>query len=475
MSIRIHIAWSSAAAVLLTGSRFVLLAILARRLDSHALGLYAYAQWMVDIGLLVASLGATGAASRYIAEYRSRPGLMQTFLRLWRIPSFLLPLLGSVIVVLGAKLTGAELDSEGLGTLMLWALFAGLWAMQTAVLIGLQRFDVIFLANLLAAAVMVLGAAYIPITSQDPSTVFLIMASGCAVAYMTGLLPIQRLRRSQAGTAERLDTASIIRYCTNVWITALLWSLLWSRGEFPLVRHFLGDAQLAYYTVALSLVGGAIAGVMLGLSGIAPQVTRYLGEAKLDEAVRLCRKVGDWQLLLSGGAAAVLIWLAPELLRIAFGPAFTTSASALSLLAAGLPALSFAMHNHMLQIQTDARFNRNTSLVGLTVLGVAAISLIPSFGIEGAAIARASTLSLLAVLSAVYFSTSVGSAGVNWTGFATVMFVTAGSAMAVVLFPAAPFWIRAMLALTIPLVYVFIIRDTDGRMVLNTMARKALQ
>ena len=75
MSIRVHAAWSAGAAILLTASRFAPLAVLARRLNPHALGLYAYAQWMVDIGFLVASFGFNGAASRYLAEYRSRPGL----------------------------------------------------------------------------------------------------------------------------------------------------------------------------------------------------------------------------------------------------------------------------------------------------------------------------------------------------------------------------------------------------------------
>lgn len=475
MSIRVHAAWSGGAAILLTASRFALLAVLARRLDPHALGLYAYAQWMVDIGFLVASFGANGAASRYMAEYRSRPGLMLAFLRLWRLPSFLLPLAGALIAVLGTRLTGAEVSFQGLGALSLWALFAGLWAMQTSVLTGLQRFDLVFLANLLAAAVMVLGAAFMPMTRNDPSSAFLIMGAGCAAAFMVGLLPVQRLSRSRTAPPESLDKDSILRYCLNVWITALLWSLVWSRGEVPLVRHFLGDAQLASYTVSLSLVGGAIAGVMLGVGGIAPQVTRLLGEARLDEAIRLCRKVGDWQLLLGGSAAALLIWLSPELLRLAFGPSYSAAIPALSLLAAGLPALSFSMHNHLLQIQTGARFNRNTTLLGLAVLGVAAILLIPSFGIEGGALARVSTLWLLALVSATAFSSRAGPVGVNWVGFATVMLVSAASAMAVALFPALPLGIRVALALAIPLAFTFIIRDTDGRPAVQVMTRRALR
>lgn len=475
MSIRMHAVWSAGAAILLTASRFALLAILARRLDPHALGLFAYSQWMVDIGFLVASFGANGAATRFFAEYRSRQDLMLSFMRFWRLPSLLLPLVGALIAGLVARLTGAEIGPQGLGALLLWALFAGLWAMQTSVLTGLQRFDVIFLANLLAALVMVLGAAFVPMAAREPAPAFLIMASGCAAAFLVGLLPVQRMYLSAVGQGERLDRASIIRYCINVWVTALLWSLVWSRGEVPIVRHFLGDAQLANYTVALSLVGGAIAGVMLGVGGIAPQVTRLLGDAKLAEAVRLCRTVGDWQLLLSGSAAVLLIWLSPELVRLAFGPSYAAAVPVLALLAAGLPALSFSMHNHLLQIQTGARFNRNAMLLGLAALGAGALQLIPRFGTEGAAFARMSTLWLLALVSAIAFSSRAGSAGVNRLGFAAVMLVTAVSSGVVALGPVLPLGIRVTVALLSAIGLALIIRDEECRPAVQMITRRALR
>ncbi len=473
MSLRLHAAWAAGAAILLTASRFLLLAVLARRLDSQALGLFAYAQWMVDIGFLVAAFGANGAASRYIAEFRSRPGLLHAFMRVWRLPSLLLPLAASALATLGAYLSGIELGALGYGALLAWALFAGLWAMQTAALMGLQRFDLVFLANLLAAAAMVLGAAFLPMASNDPSSAFLIMGAGCAAAFAVGVLPVHRLGTAPTGQAESLDRPSIIRYCANVWVTALLWSLVWSRGEVPLVRHYLGDAQLASYSVALSLVGGAIAGVMLGLGGIAPQVTRFLGDGLEDKAVGLCRMVGDWQLMLSGSAAAVIIWLSPEILSLAFGPGYASAAPALGLLAAGLPALSFSMHNHLLQIQTGARFNRNTTLLGLAVLSMAAVLLIPRFGIEGAALARVMALWLLAMVSAAVFSARVDPRGVNRSGLAAVMLVTGASATAVALLPAFPLGVRVSLAIGIPTALLLAIRGRDGRLAVGAMLQRA--
>lgn len=475
MSIRVHAAWAAGTAILLMLSRFLLLAVLARQLDPQALGLFAYLQWMVDIAFLVGSLGAGGAASRYLAEYRSRPVLLQSFIKLWRLPSLLLPLAAAVLALLGAHFTGVELDWQGQAALFAWALFAGLWAMQSSALTGLQRFGLLFLGNLVSAVVMLLGVALVPIAPNDPSTVLLIMSAGCAIAYAVGMVPIHNLSASNAGLIVPIDTAAIRHYCMNIWLTAILWNLVWSRGELPLVRHFLGDASLASYSVALSVIGAAVGGVMLGIGGIAPQVTRLLGEGLVDEAVDVCRLVGDWQLLLSGSAAGVLIWLAPELLRLGFGPSYASAAPALALLAAGLPALSFSMHNHLLQIQTGARFNRDSTLFGLLALGLVAVLLIPRFGIEGAAMARAAALWLMAVVSMAAFSRRVGTAGLNRFGFSTVMLMTSTSAGAVALLPALPLGVRAALAVSMPLVLLFAIRSNDGHLAISAMWRSAVR
>src|SRR2546430_5419651 len=81
MSILRHSAWSAAAAIVLTGSRFAVVAILARRLSQGALGQYAYAQWLVDICFLFCSLGVTGAISRFAAQYSHAPLLLSGLFR----------------------------------------------------------------------------------------------------------------------------------------------------------------------------------------------------------------------------------------------------------------------------------------------------------------------------------------------------------------------------------------------------------
>jgi O-antigen/teichoic acid export membrane protein len=294
----------------------------------------------------------------------------------------------------------------------------------------MQRFDLIFIANAVAALTMIGGAILMPAEQTAPSSVFLLMTcaslAGCGVCF--GLInraavPIGVYRLS------REEKRRILGYAANIWITALLWNIVWSRGEVPMVRAFLGEAALAQYAVALTLVGGATSGVMLGIGGIAPQVTRHLGEGRAREAMMLCRQVMDLQILVCGAAGLILVWMAPELLRLAFGDQYAGASGALAVLALTLPALALALHNHALQITTDARFNRNANIAGLVVLLGLGFVLIPSAGLLGASISRTVALVFVTVLSIIavnrYFSTQ----GLAIRNLALVYGVTTGSVL----------------------------------------------
>lgn len=401
MSILRHSLWAAASGILITAARFALTAILARRLSPETFGQYVYAQWLVDIGFLVCTLGATGVASRYFAEYRNQPTVLAAIARRWRPFSLGLPFVGSLVAGCGAWASGVSLQAEGYALLMCWGLGAGLWGMHMAALTGLQRFDLVFQSNALASVVMVTGAALVPFGPSGLLPVFAIMATAAAAAALVGIRSIATMTRGVAAKLGRQQVRDIWRYSVNIWLTALLWSLVWSRGEMPVLRGLLGDQAVARYAVALTLYGGAAMGVMLGVSGIAPQITRYWGEGNESAAVTLCRRSMDFQLLLAGLSAMSLIWLAPELLHYGFGARYEDSAMLLGVLALGLPALTVASHNHLLQVITGARYNRDTTVLGILLLMVFCWAGVSVAGIIGAAWARAATLLILGGISVV--------------------------------------------------------------------------
>ncbi|UUZ68374.1 hypothetical protein LP416_30220 [Polaromonas sp. P2-4] len=353
------------------------------------------------MAFLACSLGATGAVSRYVAEFSSDAVKLTAFIQKWQPWALVLPVLAGGAVLVGAWMSGLTFDLISVLFLVLWAVASAAWAMQTAALTGFQRFDLIFYANLLAAGTMLAGVFVLPLSPDNPAILFVLMAAAVGMAALLGLSETHRVKGAVSVSLGVDQWQSIRRYALNMWLIALLWALLWSRGELPLVRSFMGDAGVASYAAVLTLFGGAIQGVMLGVSAVAPQLTRLWGEGRQDAALAMARSVMDLQLLVCGGAAIVLICFGPELMELAFGARYRAQAETLAILSVALVSMALSNQNHLLQIATNGRFSRNASLVGLAVLMALAFVLIPMFGVLGAALARAITMIFLALISII--------------------------------------------------------------------------
>jgi O-antigen/teichoic acid export membrane protein len=459
MSVLRHSLWAAGSGLFVTAARFAVTAILARRLSTEAFGQYAYLQWLVDIGFLVCSLGATGVASRYFAEYRHAPSLMVAIARRWRPFSLGLPLVAGVTATFGAWLSGISFGAHGYALLICWGAAAGIWGMHVAALSGLQRFDLIFLSNVMASAIMVAGAAVVPFNEGNPVPIVAIMAAAAAAASLVGVRCIRAVSRGAVAVLGAEIKRAIYTYSLNIWLTALLWSLVWSRGEIPVIRAMLGDEAVAHYAVALTLYGGAVAGVMLGVSGIAPQITRYWGEGSEKAALALCRRAMDLQLLLAGLGALALIWLAPELMRLAFGERYKGSALLLGVLAMGLPALAVAAHNHLLQIITSARYSRDTTLLGVVLLLVLCWVGVSAVGLSGAAWGRAITLLLLGGLTLYVGAQRWGPSAIGALNAALVFAFSMLSVLFSTLSVFESLWIRGFAWLLLSLLLLVFVKD----------------
>lgn len=456
-------AWAAAAAVTLTGARFAFAAIVARRLVQAGFGQFAYGQWLVDLAFLVCSIGMAGVASRYVAEYHTRPEKLAALMVRWRPFAFGLPILSSGGVLLGAFISGLHLDHAGLLLLAVWAAANGFWAMQTAVLTGMQRFDLIFRATAFAAAIMIVGALILPLDHDGVGILFGLMATAFGAAAVVGLATSRRLISGVIGFIERDDWRGIRRYAFNIWITALLWSLVWSRGEMPIVRAYLGDAGVAHYAAALTLFGGAIQGAMLAVSGIAPQLTMLWGSDRRDEAIAAARTVMDVQLLFCGAGALLLIYLGPELISLAFGKSYRDAAAPLTVFAVGLLAMGVSAQNYILQLATDARFSRNITLVGLVTLFGAAIALTPLYGLVGTAIARAGTMLVMAGAALVAITRRWGGTAITGRNVLIVAAVVGASASSLA-WRASPPLVRVILLGLGLVVLGLSLRDRQGRL-----------
>lgn len=414
-------AWAASAAILLTASRFALGAILARRLSQDAFGQFAYGQWLVDVSFLLCSLGATGAISRFGAEYRHDPDLLATFVRRWQPFALGLPALAACGVLLGAWLSGLTIGSTGLAALAAWTLTNGLWAMQSAALVGLQRFDIIFRANTVFATVTLAGAVLLPWVKGDPTYAFALMAIASACAVVFGLRTTYRLGHGNRRATAPVPWGTVVAYAANIWFSAFFASLVWSRGELPIIKAILGDVSVAHYAAALTLFGGLVQGAMLGVSGIAPHLTRLWGEGKKEKAIDLSRSIMDLQLAITAIGSLFVICFGAQVISLTFTDAYRDAAMPLSILCLGLVTFVVSSQSHLLQLETNARFNRNTVLLGALVLYALAFALVPVFGLMGAALARAGAMVILGLITVLFSVRHWGWRSVSATNMIVVL------------------------------------------------------
>jgi O-antigen/teichoic acid export membrane protein len=472
VSILRHSAWAAAAAIVLTVARFLFAAILARRLSLTDFGQYVYGQWLADLTFMVCSLGAMGAISRYVAEFRHDPGLLTAVVRRWRPFALGLPWVAAAAVPFAAWLSGLSLDANGLALLALLTMTSGLWAMQTAALTGMQRFDLAFGGSVVAAVVLVAGALWMPLDANGPSRVFGLMALASGSAAVVGSASTRRLLDGPPAVIDAPRWRGIREYAINMWLTALLWSLVWSRGEMPIVRAYLGDAGVAHYAAALVLFGGAIQGVMLATGGVAPQLTRLWGEGGKAQAVALARRIMDMQLLVCGAAAVMLIGLGPEVMQLAFGAGFRAGSTVLAVLSLGLIGLTVSCQNHLLQIATDGRFSRNATSAGLIALMASATVLVASAGLFGAAVARAGTMLLMAGVSLFFVHRRWGGAAYSLRNVVAVLAIVVACVAVQPQLADLSWVLRAGVALLAAGLLTVAVRDAEGRMQVTMIVQR---
>jgi len=291
--------------------------------------------------------------------------------------------------------------------------------MQTAALVGLKRFDLIFRANAIAAAVMLTGTTLLP-SAADIADVIKVMALACILAATVGTSTTKTFLYLRNVDIDPSLWRVVRTYAGNTWISSLIASLVWSRGEFPMIKSVLGDLAVAQYAVAITTYGAAMQGVMLGLSGVGAHLTSLWGQGRKEEALSLSRSVMDLQLTVIGSGALVLLVFGDQLVEFVYSASYAAAAPSLRVLTLGLLSLSVSTQSLLLQIETNARFNRNSLLVGVALLYILVAALIYHWGILGAAVARSGAMIFIAIATLVWSVKIFGSLSVSLANIAAV-------------------------------------------------------
>lgn len=380
-------ALSAASSVVTTGGRLVVTILLARGLAPDAYGKFVFLQWVIELSNLLFSFGLAGSLTRFLPAiaFASEDKRAPLFRRL-----ILLGAVSALVstVAFGIYASIAErADLLLLTALIAWCLSGILFGFLTASLQGLFRYDAATVGNFVFVVSAALGAAVLSDSIRHAAAV---MAAAYAMGGLSALA-VWRLQRKEPPrpSSDALPTGrSMLVYSANTWITTVLTSLVWSRGEFAILRWRVSSHDLAIYSAALSLNGAIAQGAGLLTGALTPHLASDVGAADNARITAMLESVTQTTMMFTSGVAIGLIALGSTFIPLLLGSAYRESYDALCIVAISGMTMSLGCAYIILQITMHGRFGRNVNILSLVVLLAVSFAATPFMGMLGAALGR---------------------------------------------------------------------------------------
>ena len=365
----------------------VVTVMLARGLAPDAYGQFVFMQWVIELSGLICSLGVGGSMSRFLPSLpaggpRLRAPLMRFFL-LHGTLSLALSAAAFAVYLAVAQKPGAAAFAVLIG----WSVLALLSTFMTAALQGLFRYDAVTVGNTVFVGAAFLAVWRLPSSIENA-------AIAMALAYAVGTLAslsvcaLRRGARRTVAPPAPPNIRSVMTYGLNTWITGLLATLVWSRGEFAVLKWHLHSRDIAIYSAALSLNGAVATGAGLLTGALTPHLAGHAGAGDRDRIRTILEGVTQAVMMCTAAVAIGLIATGGSIVPLLLGPKYRESYDVLSILAISGVSVSLGCAYTILQIELHGRFGRNLNLVSLVLLLTISAGLTSVIGVLGGAIAR---------------------------------------------------------------------------------------
>jgi len=377
--------------------------ISARILGPENFGIYIFVLWIIEINFLVFSVGLPGVATRFFPEtLAGESGGYQSFSS-WFIKhcSFAV-FLSAIFSLISVELFSPLRSANSILTIIFFSLSSSLFALMSSRAYGLFQFKNQAISVVLFNLTVLVGLG---ISGNDLNVISLCLIMAVAYILATCLLVVKNggPRKGETNTAltEKKERYLSV-YAKNSWLTSLGSSLLWSRGEMPLVKSQAGESGVALYSVGLTLSGLVNQLLSLVTGAIWPQIASLWDQDRREELVDLYESVTSLLMLICGFAVGFLICFSDYIVVLLFGTNYVSDSNLISILAIGTLGISSGVGNLLLQASTNGQFSRNVTILGIVSLFTCAFFLVGKYGLEGIASARSFTQLGIAIIVFIY-------------------------------------------------------------------------
>jgi O-antigen/teichoic acid export membrane protein len=388
-------------------------AIAARLLGPEAMGVIAYALWSVTVAMTVAGLGIRMVLQRFIPNLRAggkhdeAEGLIGSTARL----SMQAAIVGSALLFCwlywpGSSAIDAHSGASRITVIVLvlaWFICYNVADVYLSYLKGEQRFDefarLSAYSALIRLVVIGLGAWLFGVAGA---------LAGYVAGYMVPASRIGRLLRKKSIVGQQIRR-QVMSFALGSWSVVMISGIVFGRTEIVFLEHYSGIVAVGLFAVAATLADAMLSLAPLLLSALLPYFSEQQGLGAHDHMLRLYRTMAGLLALVVMPLGIGIAAIAPVLIPVLFGAEFAGSVPAASVLliaaAVWLPGVStsnliFSTGKVRLLLVSNA-----LGLVGTIALG---FSLIPSFGLMGAAWSRAVVQVSVAAIETWYVTRRLG-------------------------------------------------------------------
>lgn len=365
--------------------------IIAHALGVEATGVVAFAMWVAMVAAAVVDLGVQSSLARYLPELtaagRAEAARWLAGV-LWRglACSCFLAFSGFAAWAWWRWVQGAIPASEAMmwGLVGLACVLQALTGFTFGYLRGIQRFDrlaLVTIALLISQLIGVgLGSVYFGAAGAVAG-----YCAGCAVPAAMSLQHAKPTGKAWPELGRRVR-----RYALYAWAGALSGTFVWSRAELFFLERSTGAAATGLFTVAVTLANLASQGPMLLTAGLLPYFAANFGKNAVGEmkaAYATATRVLAFLVLPTCFGMAALL---PAALPMIYGHDFTGAvpAATVLVLASGVGATA-SVGTTLVMAMDRSDFIFVSGLISAALAVTAGVTVIPDFGLMGAAWSRA--------------------------------------------------------------------------------------
>ena len=383
--------WYGLITLLGLASGLAMSVVLARGLGPALMGDFSFLMWAFRTLDAVAGLGFGLALVRYSADALARDegavarGVIGVLLR-WQIVSVAMVALGTIVV------------TEALAPPSLrWPLIVGALGLVPMAIEGLfmratygaQRYDLTAQVSAIKTVLVLAISAVLVVMGAGLTAIVLGQVLGTVlscVLQVRGALSLYP-RQPQAVAPALRDELG--RYVISLSIVRVLETLVWDRSEIFFLKLWVPPQDIAFYSLAAGLASRAMIVPAIFVGPLLPALASLHGGGDHGEFGRLYRLALRSVMLVGAPIAAVSAGLAPALVFLLYGEAYTPVATLYRILiVVGMLGVARDVAWAALRAVGDRRSMLTATAVTAAVdLGLAAL-LVRSWGTAGAVAAN---------------------------------------------------------------------------------------